>query len=620
MVWSTVILSQTVVFRRIVGIPFDTDDRAAALRYYAATQTAEGVWALHPEGAGSVFVTSMAYVAQRLLGVDPADPVLAHARAWMRAQPGGVAATPTWGKFWLAILGLYGWDGLNPVPPEAFLMPRWVPFHPIRLYCHTYVIYLGMAWLYGRRFVADLGPLGDDLRRELHGDGATDFAAHRHEISPTDLVVRPPWLFRRGYDLLTWYERRPLRWLRRRAMAKCLAEMAYGQATSNHQGASPINGMLNALGLFAAHPDGPDATAAVAGLEEWRWKDAAGLRYVGARSQSWDTTLALQALLADPRSVADHADALAAGYRYLLGTQLVEELPDRAAHGRSIVRGGWCFNEGGHRWPVSDCTAEALEAILAIHRTGIPLFERISEQRLHGAVEFILSRQNPDGGFGSYEERRGGRWLQRLNPSELFARCMIEESYVECTGSCLSALCHFRAAYPDVLRRDADRAIDHSLRFLRHAQRPDGAWPVAWGIHHTYSAFFAVRGLRAAGVPAHDPCLVRAAEWLAAHQRPDGGWGEHHRSALVGESVPHPEGQPTMTAWAVLALLDIVGPDVPAVRRGVDWLTGNQIGEGVWPAGAVNGVFFGTSMLHYELYPQYFPAWALARFNSSRAR
>lgn len=617
MVWSTVILSQVAITRRIIGHPFSPDDADSALRYYESTRTADGVWAMHPEGAGSVFATSMAYVAQRLLGTQPDDAMLMQAREWLHRQPGGVAAAPSWCKFWLAILGLYGWEGMNPVPPELFLLPRWLPFHPDRLYCHTRAIYLGMANLYGWRFVADLGPLREDLIRELYGDSKVEFRKHRHDVSRTDLIHRPSWILRRAWDLLAVYERRPIRRLRRWALAHCAKEIDYGQRTTHYQGISPINALLNIIGQFQSRADHPELSAGVAGIEHWRWRDDAGIRYVGARSQSWDTAFALQALIVDPKT---KTDAVARGYRFLSECQIVDEISDGAEHGRSITRGGWCFTEGTHRWPVSDCTAEALEVILAIHRAGVPLTASISDERLMWAAEFILSRQNPDGGFGSYEERRGHPWLQLLNPSELFARCMIEESYVECTGSSISALCHFRDVYPDALRRRVDRAIVKGVRFIRKMQRTDGAWPAAWGIHHTYAAFFAVRGLRAAGVPASDPSLARAADWLMKHQRDDGEWGEHHSSALTGEWVTHPDGQPTMTAWAVLTLVEILGAQHPAVRRGAEWLKGNQIAEGLWPDGAVNGVFFGTSMLHYRLYPQYFPAWALAKASISASR
>jgi lanosterol synthase len=49
------------------------------------------------------------------------------------------------------------------------------------------------------------------------------------------------------------------------------------------------------------------------------------------------------------------------------------------------------------------------------------------------------------------------------------------------------------------------------------------------------------------------------------------------------------------------------------VQRGAAWLESNQQPDGSWPRGAVNGVFFGTAMLDYDLYRIYFPTWALAR-------
>jgi len=68
-----------------------------------------------------------------------------------------------------------------------------------------------------------------------------------------------------------------------------------------------------------------------------------------------------------------------------------------------------------------------------------------------------------------------------------------------------------------------------------------------------------------------------------------------------------------MTSWALLALMDVVGPSARAVERGVAWLAARQDADGSWPPEAVNGVFFGSGMLDYRLYRAYFPAWALAR-------
>lgn len=60
---------------------------------------------------------------------------------------GGATYTPSWGKFWLAVLGVYSWDGLNPIPPELWLLPysKWtgVGFvHPGRMWCHCRMVRL----------------------------------------------------------------------------------------------------------------------------------------------------------------------------------------------------------------------------------------------------------------------------------------------------------------------------------------------------------------------------------------------------------------------------------------------------------------------------------------------
>jgi lanosterol synthase len=197
----------------------------------------------------------------------------------------------------------------------------------------------------------------------------------------------------------------------------------------------------------------------------------------------------------------------------------------------------------------------------------------------------------------------------------MFGDCMTERSYVECTASCVGALARLRARDTALTARVAP-AVNAGVRFLRASQRADGAVPAAWGVHFTYGAFHFTAGLRAAGVRPGDPALVRAAEFLLAHQGADGGWGEHWSSCRGDRWVEAASG-PVQTAWALLALLEIVGATHPAVERGIAWLLARQEAGGGWPAGPVTGVFFGTAMLDYRLYPAYFPAWALARYAAS---
>ena len=616
MVWCPIITAQYVIVRHVVGRPLDERARTALRRHFEVTRRPEGGWGLHPESASYVFVTTLAYVALRLLGLSADEPILKDARGWLRRQPGGVLAIPTWGKFWLAVLDLYDWRGVNPVPPELFLLPVGVPVHPIRFYCHTRLIYLGMAVLAGRRIRAALGPLVTALREELYDAPyeTIDFVFHRDTIAPSDAFVRPgPLLRTMALALRGWERACPAAW-RRRAVDVCLERIRIEQRMSAWQGLSPVNGLLNCLALWAHDPADPDLGPSLDGLEAWRWEDQAeGRRYAGARSNAWDTAFALRALVAAGAPAA--GPALRRGLAFLRETQISEDLPSSAAGWRDSIRGGWCFSDGAHRWPVSDCTAEAVGAFLAAEEAGfVSPDERISEGRLGEAVAFMLARQNADGGFGTYERRRGAAWLEAFNPSEMFGQCMTERSYVECTASCVGALAELRRTRPVFATPAFDRAIARGLRFLRRAQRPDGSVLGFWGINVTYGLFHFVRGLRAGGAVRDDPALAAAARWLIGAQREDGGWGEHYRGAREGRYVEHPESQAVMTSWALLALLEILPPGADCVARGVAWLVGRQRPDGSWPPEAVNGVFFGSAMLDYRLYRAYFPAWALARY------
>jgi hypothetical protein len=55
-----------------------------------------------------MFGTVLSYVTLRLLGVEASHATAAKARAWM-LEHGGATAVPSWGKFWLAVLGVYEW-------------------------------------------------------------------------------------------------------------------------------------------------------------------------------------------------------------------------------------------------------------------------------------------------------------------------------------------------------------------------------------------------------------------------------------------------------------------------------------------------------------------------------
>ncbi len=616
--WNTMLSSQYVLTCRMAGNwPLSDHDRDGILRHFEAASRPDGSWPRHGESQGSPFVTVLAYIALRAMGLPARAPLPAAARRWLHAQPDSITILPTWGRIWLAMLGLYEYEGISPILPEALLLPRWMPVHPDRLYVHTRMSYVSLACLYARRARFDLGPLTGQLRRELYDQPyeSIDFSACRGRLAAADVFVPPGRLLRRGADVAARYERHPVRMLREVGVRRCVTRVQAELAASAGQGVSPVSALLGCLVLASTGASRDAVADALGRLDAWRWEDEIeGIRVAGARSSSWDTALAMRALLCAP-GTPEVAAALGRGYQWLARAQASEELPPALRAGRDSVKGGWSFSDGTHQWPVSDCTAEALSAVLTVHRRadlrsliGPPL----PAGRLYEAVGFILSRQNPDGGFGTYERTRGPAFLERLNTTEMYAGCMTDFSHPEPTASCVSALARFRADYPGHESSRVNDAVNRGVRYLRGRQRADGSYPGSWGINFTYGCCFVTEALLTTGVPAGDPAVAGAVAWLRRAQKPDGGWGEHFSSCLTGRYAEHPQSQAAMTAWALLVLVRTVGASDPAAQRAAQCLTGLQQGTGGWPPQAASGVFFQTAVLDYRLYKDIFPAWALA--------
>jgi cycloartenol synthase len=166
---------------------------------------------------------------------------------------------------------------------------------------------------------------------------------------------------------------------------------------------------------------------------------------------------------------------LARAYKYIDDTQISEDVPERAKFFRHISKGGWPFSTKDHGWPISDCTAEGLKAALAIRHSGVkPAGGFISDERLYDAVEVILSFQNGDGGWATYELNRGWDWYEWFNPAEVFGDIMIDYTYVECTSACVTALAAFAKDFPNHRTREVQRSILAGADFIRNYQRPDG--------------------------------------------------------------------------------------------------------------------------------------------------
>uniref|UniRef100_A0A803MET2 Squalene cyclase C-terminal domain-containing protein n=1 Tax=Chenopodium quinoa TaxID=63459 RepID=A0A803MET2_CHEQI len=106
-------------------------DNAGPL-YFMPPLNEDGGWGFHIDSHSTMFGSAISYIALRLLGEGPddgEDNAVARGRQWI-LDHGGATSIPSWGKFWLSVLGVYKWDGCNPTPPELWLLPDSLPMHP----------------------------------------------------------------------------------------------------------------------------------------------------------------------------------------------------------------------------------------------------------------------------------------------------------------------------------------------------------------------------------------------------------------------------------------------------------------------------------------------------------
>jgi len=600
--------------------PVEPRRREGMVAYLGTTQHADGSFGLHVESSGCLFTTVLSYVAFRLLGLPADDERVVRARAFILGH-GTALACASWGKFVLALLNLYDYEGLTPILPELWLLPASFPLHPSRFWCHTRQVYLPMAHLFGTKAQMPADELTHALRRELY-DRPYDsirFADHRNTIAADDIYTKASWPLKLVGSVLGLYERVHLAGLRKRALARLAEHIDFEDRATHFIRIGPVNAALNTLVHCFRSPHSEATERSFAMLEGYLYDGHDGTKMNGYNSTAlWDTAFATQAILATAEAGGPHrlGDTLRGAHAFIVANQVLEDLPDYRRYHRHPSRGGWPFSDREHGWPITDCTGEGLSAALLLETAG---FSALPEERIRAAVELILSWQNRDGGWATYERQRGGRWLELFNPAQVFADIMVDHSYPECTSACLASLALWRrrfAAEDDGgLGRRGAVAMLRGESFLRQCQRDDGSWEGSWGVCFTYGTWFGVRGLCAASAPKGDPALERACAFLYAHQNADGGWGESGTSCAERRYVGGPS-HTVNTAWALLALTGAGQAHDPRCARAAHFLVASQRDDGDWPRQTLSGVFNKTALINYENYRRYFPLWALARFTA----
>ena len=332
-------------------------------------------------------------------------------------------------------------------------------------------------------------------------------------------------------------------------------------------------------------------------------------------SPIWDTGLACHALLeAGGERVAAQVKS---GLDWLVPMQVLDVGGDWIARRPALRPGGWAFQYANPHYPDVDDTAVVAMAMDRLQGMTPPqdgLRDSASADyraAIARAREWIVGMQSENGAWGAFDADNEYYYLNNIPFADHGA--LLDPPPEDVTARCLSMLAQ--------LGDTKSPAVTRSVDYLRRTQASDGSWYGRWGMNYIYGTWSVRCALNAAGLSRDAPELRKAADWLAAIQNDDGGWGEDGASYRLDykgyEKAPSTASQ---TAWALLGLMAAGEVDHPAVARGIKYLAENQGADGFWNEERYTATGFPRVFyLRYHGYAKFFPLWALARYRNLKS-
>jgi squalene-hopene/tetraprenyl-beta-curcumene cyclase len=595
---DTTLESDYIYYLFVLG-KADPDRIAKLATYVRRRQLEDGGWSIYPGGPSELNATCKAYFALKLAGDSIDSPHMTRARASVHAL-GGLELTNSYTRFYLALVGAVGWELVPAIPPELMLLPNWFYINIYEFSSWTRAIVIPMMilsalrpnWKLPERAQVD-ELFKDPTRKRAAFDWSKQLISWRNFFLALD----------RG---LKFYERLPWKPLRQRALREAKSWVLEHMERSEGLG-TIYPAMMNCIFSLVAMGYGPDDPLTCRETREFarfEIEDEETIRLQPCVSPVWDTAIAMVAL--EEAGVAPDDPALVQAADWILSKQILGP-GDWQVKNKDAEPGGWAFEFRNDFYPDVDDTAFVL---MALQRVKFPDAKRMEAATRRG-VQWLLSMQNRDGGWGAFDRDNDRRFLCNIPFADHNA--MIDPSTADVTARVLECLGRF--GWPT-----DHPSIQKAVKFLLKDQCGDGSWFGRWGVNYVYGTSGVLRALETVSLTAQEYCQ-RAVAWLKSVQQDDGSFGESLKTYSDVSSKGQGGSTPSQTAWGLIGLLAGSNTADPAITRAVSYLVGSQNEDGSWSEHEFTGTGFPCVFyLKYHLYRNSFPVYALSRYHNQARR
>src|SRR5215469_3188402 len=593
---DTTLESDYILYLQVLG-QLASDKTPKLARYIRERQLPDGGWNIFYGGPAELNATVKAYVGLRLAG-DSADAP--HMQAGRRKihELGGLEATNSYVRFYLAAVGAIDWSYVPAIPPELMFLPKWFPVNLYEMSSWTRGIVIPMAIVAALRPAWQLpqGTTFDELFK-VPGVRPRSFLWDKSIFSWKNFFLA----LDRACKL---YERLPWKPTRKAALARARQWMLERFERSEVLG-TIYPAMMNSIYALLAlnnEPTDPLTAREICFLERYEIEERGTIRVQPCISPVWDTAIAMVSL--QEAGIDPAHPALVNAARWLLDNQILGP-GDWQAKNNKAEPGGWAFEFRNDFYPDVDDTAFVL---MALGRVADPDRTRL-EAAIRRGLQWLVSMQNSDGGWGAFDHENNLQFLNNIPFADHNA--MLDPSTADVTARVVECLGQmgWPASHP---------VIERARAFLRRDQTPDGSWFGRWGVNYVYGTSGVLRALETIG-SSQRPDSQKAANWLRSVQNEDGGSGESILSYYEVTRKGKGKSTASQTAWGLIGLLAVVGPNDEAVERAVAWLVNRQNADGSWDEAEFTGTGFPCVFyLKYHFYRNSFPLYALARYDNMR--